>query len=588
MQDKNLRFLKKNVPQLHAYLKKISIDRSNYRIDTAKKEVAPFIEKKSGERWQPLHSKYSPQQEAINFVDKFDNYNTASGILIIGLGFGYHLQEIAKRNPNSKLFIIEPDPQVFLHAMEWIDLEQFPWGQLGTLVLGDGKSAYFDFATAIVDKISADWPIITLPSYEIAYPAFIQQLSEYLNDFRKRHHQIMTTTLGYERLWHINGLINLSFVEETNSLFTLQDNLKDKPVVIVGAGPSLDDAINLIREIKNNGSAYIFAVGSGLKALLSNGIIPDAFFSHDPTEANYQNLKDVLSNEITMFFASTTNFNILQHHVGAKYHFITVRDQLSRYYKPFEDNEVLNDSATIAHVALQAMLKMGASTVFLAGIDLAYRDNKRFAEGVSHNELNTSGLMTIMSNQDTIVFTDQSFESMRSEINYLISQYKNNSKIYNLSLTGAKIDGAPYMSPEDASLLLSIDNQVENLQGFTNKVHSIERLQEFYNKVHADLFDYQLRINQLIRESTKTDNGKVTWEEIEQFEKIQESNTFKNILKNMMEGRLTKFNRILFNNKHSDNPSPEMCNEFTVTLQEALFNIEVLLEVIEHLIQTKQ
>ena len=63
-----------------------------------------------------LHSVYNPQKEAEAFVEKNENIiNRKNNLIILGLGFGYHIEQVAKKLNESgeyKIIVIEPNKEL--------------------------------------------------------------------------------------------------------------------------------------------------------------------------------------------------------------------------------------------------------------------------------------------------------------------------------------------------------------------------------------------------------------------------------------------------------------------------------------------
>ena len=60
-----------------------------------------------------LHSAYNPQKEATHFYEKYkDQINANSPILILGLGFGYHIEALFEYLENKQkpenIWVLEP------------------------------------------------------------------------------------------------------------------------------------------------------------------------------------------------------------------------------------------------------------------------------------------------------------------------------------------------------------------------------------------------------------------------------------------------------------------------------------------------
>lgn len=59
-----------------------------------------------------LHSLYDPKKEACSLVDGY-SYGGEGQIVVLGLGFGYHVLELARRFPKAELIIVEPSSEIY-------------------------------------------------------------------------------------------------------------------------------------------------------------------------------------------------------------------------------------------------------------------------------------------------------------------------------------------------------------------------------------------------------------------------------------------------------------------------------------------
>jgi spore maturation protein CgeB len=70
-----------------------------------------------------LHSGYDPIKEAGLQVRRFLDEETGSGpIVVLGLGLGYHLEELFKAARRCSVILVEPDPELFRFALENRDM----------------------------------------------------------------------------------------------------------------------------------------------------------------------------------------------------------------------------------------------------------------------------------------------------------------------------------------------------------------------------------------------------------------------------------------------------------------------------------
>jgi len=79
--------------------------------------------------------------------------------------------------------------------------------------------------------------------------------------------------------WTRNIIANEHKIRNSKGVNWLFDKLKGVPVILVGAGPSLDKNIDLLNECK--GKACIIACSSALKPMLAKDIVPDIVFVTD-------------------------------------------------------------------------------------------------------------------------------------------------------------------------------------------------------------------------------------------------------------------------------------------------------------------
>ena len=138
------------------------------------------------------------------------------------------------------------------------------------------------------------------------------------------------TDYAFQERWILNSMKNFKEVLSTpNILLEKKGQFKDKPAILVAAGPSLNEEIENIRYIKDNGLAYIFSVGSAINTLIYHDIYPDAACTYDPTVNNqkvFEKTKERGIKEIPMIFGSSVGYETLVDYPGNKYHMITSQD----------------------------------------------------------------------------------------------------------------------------------------------------------------------------------------------------------------------------------------------------------------------
>jgi len=72
-----------------------------------------------------LHSLYDPEKEARSLVDRC-SFQGAGLIVVLGLGLGYHVHELAQRFPGLELVVVETSAPIYALARECGNLERLP------------------------------------------------------------------------------------------------------------------------------------------------------------------------------------------------------------------------------------------------------------------------------------------------------------------------------------------------------------------------------------------------------------------------------------------------------------------------------
>ena len=96
-----------------------------------------------------------------------------------------------------------------------------------------------------------------------------------------------TTRKRGEQFFHTR-LKNMTMLRHWHRLEALRGSFKNKPAVLVAAGPSLDQSLPLLKEVQDN--CVIIAVDSAVTPLTNAGIMPDFVTTLDCQEVNFEKI----------------------------------------------------------------------------------------------------------------------------------------------------------------------------------------------------------------------------------------------------------------------------------------------------------
>ncbi|MFD2442723.1 motility associated factor glycosyltransferase family protein [Bacillus sp. CGMCC 1.16607] len=470
--------LLENIKLLGQYAQDAFNTLNNYE-QNRQEAYSDVFESKSGQKtlqvlvngsMQLLHSKYDPKNEAERFIAQFrDNIDQYDHVLFYGVGLGYHIKVFMTQFPNFTFSLYEPEVEIFYQFMNYFHLEELPLARLKDVLIETSREKGKLFITSKMNHIQERVLIVTLPSYE---RVFKEKFQLFLEDFKsvldlKRKSHIVNR--NFSARWTLNSLLNLPTTTTTPNIFDGFDYcFKDKPLVIVSAGPSLEEEYDNLRFIKNHKLAYIFAVGSANRALISQNIIPDAVCTYDPQEHNYNVFSTMYEKgveTVPMIYGTSVGFETLKMYQGPKVHVIIDQDTVTPFYFNNQidfSSRVVQDSPTIAAVTFQIAAKLGCNPIIFSGQNLGFKNNQFYSKDVNYNgseqllDRDRRSLIIIEDVLGNKMESNPSFINMKENIEWYISKYPN-IKVWNTTKGGAAIKGAIFKSMED----LITDNLTE-------------------------------------------------------------------------------------------------------------------------------
>jgi Glycosyltransferase Maf N-terminal domain/Protein of unknown function DUF115 len=311
-------------------------------------------------------------------------------LVVFGLGLGHHLEELAERCAARWLILVEPLAGFFeqsFHSVDWPKLvASFEERGGGVEIVSEidpgAIAASIVRAMAVHGVAFADgsWVFTHYPLWAFA-------------EARKRLHEAIEF-----------AFINRGFFEDElrmmeNAVANFAGRsfhlLEGKPrlrrpelAVIVGAGPSLDEAIPTLRRIRDR--VLLFSCGTALRPLLRSGLVPDF---HCELE-NIPEVADVIEEtaqygdlrRVTLIASATVDPRVPPFFGDTIFFF---RDAVSSTMILGNDHRILPGCApTCVNLGFAAALYMGFVDLALFGADCGARlGGKAHAEGTIYRDL---------------------------------------------------------------------------------------------------------------------------------------------------------------------------------------------------------
>ncbi|MGF7059788.1 motility associated factor glycosyltransferase family protein [Brassicibacter mesophilus] len=452
----NITILKNVYPLVWGKIKDVedSLDENLVKIETTKNGQKTLTIKKE-DKLVYLHSKYNPLREAETIVEEYKDIEEGTSVLFYGIGLGYHIDAFLEKHPNMNYYIYEPVTEILYAYLSNKEIKDIPSKKLKGMITGSDKIDIAGFLNEFIAKSDGKVLMVSLPIHKQVFTEYYKEFLDLYKEVAKNKRASTLTEYAYQKRWIKNSMKNFKEVlSSPNLILERKGHFKGKTALLVAAGPSLNEEIENIRYIKENGLAYIFSVGSAINTLIHHNVYPDVACTYDPTEKNqivFEKVKKLGITNIPLIFGTSVGYETLQNYPGKKCHMITSQDTVARFYLKAKDNEKivsLFDAPSIAVVTLQLLYYLGFDTIILVGQNLAYKDKKRHSEGIDYStdvtEKETEKGIWIKDVYGNEVLTDEGFNRMRRQIELYLKEF-NGVNVINTTKGGASIEGTTFI-----------------------------------------------------------------------------------------------------------------------------------------------
>lgn len=454
----------------------------------------------------------------VDYLNKkidFDNitFSKIYKYIFIGVGVGVHIHEIYKKIDSMNTLIIEPNLELFRLSLFTIDYSIFEKGNK-KLFLSVGESEVQREHT-----LSLFTNYHSYMNYNIKHHLFwidYEYILEEIIGFYSHNHagafsfnsilQVFSRTIKF--MHEKENFLQKSLIDEKKPL-------KDKKVLIISGGPSVDNHIDWIYE--NQDKFIIICVDVILKKLEKHKVIPDIVVSIDPSHlvADFFKTEDknFLENS-AIIFLSQQEKSVLE----------TVKHLNVYFSQVYYISQKIGYSMSLANVgtfSLAMGLLLNANELYLIGSDAAFEQEtgNRYAkdsghthvdehreeaqEGNNKNIISFTDVIEVKGNLTDTVKTNRDLFTFKKDYEAFLytAVSEKKFKAYNLS-DGAYIEGLIPLNIEDI-----------NIEEFDIKEFNIKEIIDSISIDDIDdiNFDDDIKIiNRLIKKVTKYKKVKIS------------------------------------------------------------------------------
>ena len=421
----------------------------------------PIIKVQKEGRTCYLNGKRNTKEPAEKWVETLGKLSNNAPVFIMGLGNPSYLKELAEHTKKKITIIIyEPSFQIFLHFLEHVSIAEWMEKHMITFfvkgIKGMDEQAMRGLAGRVLTYESMPFSRrLVLPNYDVLFPdealGFIKGIFDIANFELSQY----STQISFSTVTVKNMLDNIKYLCNGYKTIQLVEVIpRDIPGILVSAGPSLNKNIKELKRAK--GKAFIIAVDTAIKPLLSEGIIPDMFAVVDGRKPLSLVEKEE-AKEIPLLGTLSASSAVLEYHTGMKFFYnegYAVSDHI--LLKQDTDFGSVETGGSVATTAFSLLYKIGLPCIILVGQDLAYTGNKSHADGTFADVMkkeDTKNYITVEGNTEEKVPTTEILKLYLKWFGDYIAaakKYDPNFRVINATEGGAKIEHTEIMTLHDA------------------------------------------------------------------------------------------------------------------------------------------
>ncbi len=376
----------------------------------------------------PLSSSINPWHEAVIYGDNLSNIQTGSCI-IIGLGMGCHVNYIVSSSYFKNIIILENDLEQLRICMMYTNMKNILSDDRVKIVLCNKAGDYSKWLNGAIEGED----II----YKIWYPS-IKTIEEDAIRELLENYWVNTNSADY---FGNTLLYNFENNQKLNDepVDVIKNKFKNKDVVLVAAGPSLDNNLDNLRKVLNRDNIVIVCVGKIAKKLISENIVPDYIIAIDGKKGTRWQTEGIENCGVPLIYLSTAAHNLVSEYNEKRYIAYQEGIEPSKEYAEKNNLIIYQSGGSVATFAIDMLIQMKSRRIICVGLDMGYIGDNTHAGGIGKKLENKKSLRKVESVLGGMVYTSKTLDIYRRWIERRIENV-NDIEFINAS-GGARISG---------------------------------------------------------------------------------------------------------------------------------------------------
>ena len=375
---------------------------------------------------------------------------------LTGFGDGSHIKHFIENTSGGTNFLVtEKDPSLIRETLSRIDLSDVLSNDRLLLGAGECNDDFFkDLQGAAMLGLSDVNSVIFSPLHCVDEAYYDNARNEMVRQYLVIR-PLMEVNLRTGTNLQENTFENMKHMANSPDVGELAGMFADTPFILIGAGPSLDESIDFLKEVQ--GRAIIVTSNSPYRKLINSGIRPHLAVTADPLSPTLAGFNNVSLDGVPLACPFSAYPEIVKRFSGRILSWVTfspIVDVLKAAMGQKPGTAIM-EQGTVSGCVLDLSRLFGCRKVLFIGQDMCvrsdgkyYTDDSAYSDSGSHYTSKMEGHRLPGNCEDEVIVEGRLYVYLKTFEKFI---GENPSVEYrNLAKTGVRVKGAPYLDYDDA------------------------------------------------------------------------------------------------------------------------------------------
>lgn len=394
------------------------------------------------------------------WVESLD-LKSGTAIAVSGFGDGSHIKALLRALPKgSYVFCGEAKTERLLAACSREEALSLLEDERLFVGCGDLDQDFFESLTRFpLLEVQSASAVIFAPLFNEApdyYGTFFTEFARAFEYWRK----LYGTNVTASGKWQSNTLQNLPLLAEAPDLSLFDGYFGGKTMILVSAGPSLDESLEFVR--RHSDRCVVVAVNSSYRAVRNAGVTPQFVLAADPYRYTDKGFAGVRCEGTVLLCPYIVYPDVAQRFKGrvATWSGGNLLASYARSKMGRSQGTSIAEMGTVSACAFDLAERFGCERLIFVGQDLAAKEDGQshasdtFYEDMSMNTVDTGSCRRLPGNTIATVPVDENLHVYLKVFESLARERAGVVELVNTSRLGARIEGIPYRSLAEVDAVL--------------------------------------------------------------------------------------------------------------------------------------